>query len=67
MHLYITVTQVKSMLKHDSEFCRGHMGVLAGGALAAYLLGPRLVNAGSHACNKSFLDGPPGGGLPGRV
>lgn len=37
------------------------MGGLAGGALAAYLLGPRLVNAGSNACKKSFVDCPPVG------
>lgn len=30
-----------------------------GGALAAYLLGPRLVNTDPHACKKTFIDCPP--------
>ena len=33
------------------------MGGLASGALAAYLLGPRLVNTGT--CKKVFIDCPP--------
>lgn len=53
----ITASQVQGLLRLDSMYCRGHMGGLASGAVAAYLLGPRLVNTG--ACKKVFIDCPP--------
>lgn len=37
------------------------MGGLVGGALTAYLLGPKYVNTGPHACKKTFIDSPPVG------
>lgn len=39
--------------------CRGHLGGLVGGVLAAYLLGPNLVRTNSPGSKRELVDAPP--------